>query len=108
MIPPIPTKAPLSEQIEYIMAHFDFARVVDVMKTLNWTWYYTDPATPTIDQCRELARQMLVSTTLENSYNHSGGFQAVIDQWGQLQLNFVIEDFGASEYCADYDRNMSY
>lgn len=98
---PTRTKVPLSDQIDHIMDHFDFAKVESVMGLLNWTW--GDPESPDQSQLRKMARERLRAVNDECCYSSCGGFTASIDRWGQLTLEFVLTDWDASDYCAVKD-----
>lgn len=90
-----------SEQIEAILDQFDFYKVHQVMKALNWTWATSDTedGIPTIPELRKTARRLLrdVASSLEYSETGTGGFCAERDEEGCLALSFVVEE------CCGYD-----
>lgn len=47
----------LKQQMHYIMKHFDFQRVADSMKLLNWS--YGGKETPSVSQLRERAQAQM-------------------------------------------------
>lgn len=87
------------EQIDTIMKHFDFHKVHNAMKLLDWTWarqcfgqdysYYR----PTVQELRDAARFRLYEA-VSCLYSSSGGFTARYE-YGTLSLSFVLEAFDA-------------
>jgi hypothetical protein len=85
-----------------IINNFDFQKVHDVMKYLDWTWY--SKGIPTVDDIRFSARERIESVIKnclldanpnEEYFVSSGGLKAtaIKDDYGQitfLQLEFVI------------------
>ena len=49
----------LIEEVEDILDEFDFHRVQDTMKALNWKYHDTVDAYPSIGELRRLARKLL-------------------------------------------------
>lgn len=93
------TKPSFAAQIDRIMETFDFAEVARVMGLMNWTWWHTHPNTPTVEQLRELALDLLngvVGGYPNITGSRSGGLCASVDQWGILSLDFIPESCDAS------------
>jgi hypothetical protein len=88
---------PRDKQIAYLMEVFDFNRVADVMKILNWTWHSTAPKTPNVTQLREVVLKCLNKVDDETTMHGTGGFRATIDHHGDLDLAFVIDDHNGCE-----------
>lgn len=61
--------------IDEVMDNFNFQRVHEVMKFLNWTWAF-DPVPPSVDQIKEFLLNYLESAAQEDgAYEVScGGF----------------------------------
>ena len=91
--PKKPNKAQTTT-IDKIIKEFDFQRVHDVMKLINWKWIDTEAVAyvPHIYQLEETARRLLeemVKSTKEYDIIATGGFEAV--KWDNaLVLNFVL------------------
>jgi hypothetical protein len=105
-----PTTVSRAEQAAHIMEHFEFARVAQAMKKLNWTWCDTAPNTPSVDQLKVLARRHL-DYLIDNpkmTGSSSGGLYASVDAWGHLYLAFVVADWDACDYCHAKDGNLNY
>jgi hypothetical protein len=84
--------------IKEIMEEFDFDKVHKVMLILDWKWGY-EPKTPTVDQLRATAEELLTKSTIGDINPHyvsTGGFEAVCDtaQKG-MRLLFVVSDWEA-------------
>ena len=85
-----------------IMNHFDYDKVHNVMKHLEWEWY--GKGIPTVDDIRFAARERIesvIKTCLseanpnEEYFSSSGGLKAtaIKDDYGQitfLQLEFIL------------------
>jgi len=85
-----------------IINNFDFEKVHDVMKHLNWTWY--PKGIPTVDDLRFSARERIESVIKvclldakpdEEYFVSSGGLKAtaIKNDYGQItfiQLEFVV------------------
>lgn len=86
------------EQIDEIMDYFDFRRVHETMKALNWTWADTAPDVPEEYQLRQVARQLLrrVSERKFPGLVATGGFVAKREA-GRLSLEFVVSEWTAGE-----------
>ena len=95
-----------NKKIFNIINYFDFEKVRNVMKALNWTWAgcgeKKEPGIPSIEELREQAYDLL--TTCENGLNNSetylsacGGFEAegFVDENKEkcYILRFTIESF---------------
>ena len=78
-------------QIDEIMDNFDFRRVHEMMKAVNWTWGDDVPEEP---ELREEARRLLKETIRKDLYCcGTGGFMAM-NRDGLLSLYW-----GASWEC---------
>jgi hypothetical protein len=102
-----PTTVSRAEQIDHIMKSFDFARVAKAMHQMNWTWAGS-LTIPSIREMKEVARDHLERLTNGIVYSSSGGFVASVDQWGHLQLSFVVTECEAGEFCAAKEGNYDY
>ncbi len=91
-------------KIKYILDHFNFAKVQDAMLALDWKWQHmNDPndqtlRVPTIERMKETARHLLyqVSTNKER-YWATGGFHAQRFKDGDIQLQFVLTEYGTED-----------
>lgn len=86
----------IQEQIDEIMDTFDFERVHNVMKHLNWTWRDALKPPPTYE-IRAHARERLKDAVKHGSSN-TGGFVATKEEgvdygkhWVRMNLLFAVE-----------------
>ena len=88
------------KKIEFIMRHFDFAKVHDVMKQLGWRWIGAGgDGVPSIERLKEEARRLLVDACFEKTVIATGGFKATYeatpedpDENEYVKLEFVVVD----------------
>lgn len=88
------------EAIEEILDEFDFHRVQQVMKALQWKYYNSDGDYPTIGELRRTARYLLRSV-LEDEGTQTvgtGGFEVHREQYAgdpktYISLKFVVEEY---------------
>ena len=89
------------EKIDYIIRNFDFGKVHEVMKMLNWRWANTASSisVPTIEDMKEMAERILVEAASEKSTIATGGFRATYDNGGDpkdsdpyIGLEFIVEE----------------
>ena len=88
----------IQEQIDEIMDTFDFDRVHEVMKAVNWKWH-TDSECEVPDQykLRQEARRLL-KVLFKNRMAATGGFCAIKQEsenedepWVFLSLHFGVD-----------------
>jgi len=82
-------------RIEEIMKDFDFNRVLETMKALNWSWCMNGGKSgiPNITQLREEARKQLKEAVRCGEWVACGGFQVMIKpENGYLALLFIVEE----------------
>ena len=88
------------KQINEILNNFDFKKVNQAMKLLNWKWFYkeSEDKIPTITQLKKEAKNLLkqVIDCSEYSVCSTGGFVAR-KEFGYLLLEFVLEDWDTNE-----------
>lgn len=91
------TKTELTKVMKTSLAGFDFKKVHDTMKALNWEWIHDDGLrVPSIKEM-EKSIKVLFNDAYENyktegeGYTASGGFEVQIDETGAV-LRFVVED----------------
>lgn len=83
-------KVSYKEQIDNIMANFDFRQVHAIMKALNWCWRNSTRC-PSESKLRSEALRLL--TEVQSDWRIScGGFTAFNDK-GKLNLFFGIDSF---------------
>ena len=79
--------------IKRILKEFDFEKVHITMKSLNWTYFWTNGKAPSIKQLKETAEGLLKDVAYNKSISFdtisSGGFQASYIN-GILELKFVL------------------
>jgi hypothetical protein len=88
-------------KIKYVLDHFNFERVHDVMTATNWKWQHMDDPedtshrVPTIERMKRVATHLLyqVATEKEKIWG-TGGFQARRFLSGQIELSFVVAETG--------------
>lgn len=92
------------DEIESILDCFDFAKVLETMNALNWSWWFTD-GVPEIWDLRKEARHRLkeavkglINSGEKRYYSSCGGFlaEAEIEEGNPkiyLKLSFVVSDW---------------
>ena len=97
-----------SDMINEVLAHFDFEKVHNVMKAINWTW--AGEGVPSIKVLKEEAENHLNSAVEQalspnNTEHHevgwisaSGGFKATAwkhkdNTLARIQLEFIVTDW---------------
>lgn len=95
-------------KIQNIMEDFDFQKVHNVMKQLDWRWASTKHGVPTIDEMKYEAKRLLIDACVERTCVATGGFRAVYEECSQgdpdpyVGLEFILEE---CEGFADEDKN---
>jgi len=77
--------------IQEILDNFDFDKVQSVMQHLNWRWSLGNNViqVPTVDELKDMAKQLLEDADANSHNIGSGGFEA--EKIGdELTLKFVI------------------
>ena len=93
--------------IDEIMEHFDFEKVHKVMSFLDWEWDIGDgeQTVPSTYRLMKQAKQMLKYITQydDKEYHEmaTGGFRAVLNEEGDLELRFEITK--SASFNDDYD-----
>ena len=80
------------EHINYILDHFDFQKVHNIMLHLNWTWAFSS-GTPSISELKKEARRLLNEVYDTNSRWISTGGLKAIKNYDSLDLDFVATDW---------------
>jgi len=101
------TENELKDTFSRMVNFFDFEKVREAMREMNWTWTNdTDP--PSIDDMKGMCWR-LFNASLYNCLFHkarstssSGGFQVEISKKGNIALRFLIDDISDSDL-ADYE-----
>ena len=90
----------IQTQIDDIMDSFDFGRVAEVMKALDWRWSSTGNQPPNEYELRSYARSLLKSNAKCGGWSSCGGFRATrqdgVDNgkpWVRLILAFELESW---------------
>ena len=90
------------DRIDEIMDNFDFAKVEQAMKAVNWTWASTD-GVPEQYELRREARRLLKDVASKNVRESdmryavaTGGFKATKYFDGELQLDFILASWDTS------------
>ena len=84
-------------KIEKVLKEFDFTRVHEAMKALNWE--YRNEGVPDTETLRQTARELLEDAIeLRDKDNmkaqsSTGGFTAKCSKKGRLTLRFVLEEY---------------
>ena len=82
----------MTKQIDYIMGHFDFEKVHDVMEFLNWDWF--NMGVPSIHQLKVEAEGLMLKLISGNNRRIAcGGFEAVKRGNGDISLYFIVEEW---------------
>lgn len=97
-----------ARMITNVMIHFDFAKVHDVMKSLDWKWYISKDVMRVSDQSyiSDTARMLLkgVMRNFGDGKFHCqgyGGLMAALDADGLLSLQFILEEMSSDS--RDFD-----
>ena len=96
--------------VDEILDEFDFARVLLVMRHLNWEWRGT--GIPTLGVLRREARRLLdlallgIHTGSKQYSGGSGGFWVRATPW-DIRLTFEVQSWTASEEDAEGDDEMN-
>ena len=87
------------KMIADIMDGFDFAKVHDIMQSLNWEWKvgHDEMAVPAMWRIVDRAKELLedVMKYYEDGQFHfisCGGFIASLNDEGDLSLQFILEE----------------
>jgi hypothetical protein len=89
----------MEEEIEAIMAYFDFERVHRLMVADNWQWSHADGVlqVPSLERIKECARRNLVAVTQPGCWGSgSGGFRAE-REGDMLKLSFVVRSLDSED-----------
>ena len=98
------------DMVNEVLAHFDFDKVNQTMKALNWTW--RDEGIPTIQQLKESAEERMYNAidqvlSEKNKESHevawisaTGGFKAMAwktkkGKLKRIQLEFIVSEWDA-------------
>ena len=98
------------DMVNEVLAHFDFDKVNQTMKALNWTW--RDEGIPTIQQLKESAEERMYNAidqvlSEKNKESHevawvsaTGGFKAMAwktkkGKLARVQLEFIVSEWDA-------------
>jgi len=101
-----------SDMINEVLAHFDFEKVHNVMKAINWTW--AGEGVPSIKVLKEEAEERLQNAIDQvlspNNTEHyevgwisaTGGFKATAwkhkdNTLARIQLEFIVTDWDAED-----------
>lgn len=100
------------DMVNEVLAHFDFERVHETMKALNWKW--CDQGVPSIKELKESAEERM-SNAIEqvldpnNTEHHdigwisaTGGFKAMAwrkedGSLAKVQLEFIVTEWDAED-----------
>ena len=86
----------MQEQIDEIMDCFDFEKVAKAMKALDWSWGFSDNASPSVPELRQRARELLRSAVDRKAIMATGGFVASYKSWDDgdsLELVFQVDSW---------------
>jgi hypothetical protein len=94
------TKTRFPQQVEEVLAGFDFDRVHQVMESLAWTWANLDRV-PTKAELMTEGRRLLSELDGKPGVLGSGGLRASYKEDGTLSLKFILceswSDLGEDE-----------
>jgi hypothetical protein len=82
------------KHIKYIIKGFDFEKVHEVMKLLNWTWWHLDHIPSVEDLIKEATKLLNELYDSEYSYIETGGFK-VSKSEDHMSLEFIITDYSS-------------
>lgn len=83
------TKTRFPQQVEEVLAGFDFDRVHQVMESLAWTWANLDRV-PTKAELMTEGRRLLSELDGKPGVLGSGGLRASYKEDGTLSLKFIL------------------
>jgi hypothetical protein len=98
------------DMVNEVLAHFDFDKVHQTMKALNWTWY--GKGIPTLQELKESAEERMYNAidqvlSKDNKESHevawvstTGGFKAMAwktkkGKLAKVQLEFIVSEWNA-------------
>ena len=83
----------MKDQIQKIMNNFDFEKVHNIMKFLNWTWFPWN-IVPTVDMLKQEAESLLIQISSHPKYKNisTGGLEVIIDKQ-TINLRFIVEEY---------------
>ncbi len=76
-----------------LVNRFDFYKVYRVMVALDWKWSLDEMRTPTVDEIRAQAVQLVFSVLCSgrpDAYRATGGLEVARRPWGDLELAFRV------------------
>jgi hypothetical protein len=79
-------------QIESILNHFDFDKVLKTVDALDWTWDNIDQV-PEMSDLKLHARLLLGRVSLDNTPLIVNGFEATIKRDNCLSLKFIVNSW---------------
>jgi hypothetical protein len=86
--------APKRDVIQETLDKFDFGRVHEYMKSVDWQYFYGPPSLgDLISTARSVLKQVLNSKDRSHGSVSTGGFHARVDKWesdiAYLSLSFI-------------------
>jgi hypothetical protein len=113
-IDPLPIPETLDDLIEPVIDSFDFEKVYEMMKAVNWQWVGTAGETfacPSIDRMKEVSKNLLVSVVKNKRYTSmgTGGFlvEKIINEQDSLDNGLILRFIADSSelYFGDFHEN---
>jgi hypothetical protein len=91
-------------KIKHIIDAFNFSKVQDAMIALDWKWQHmNDPIdnttrVPSIERMKETAHYLLYKVATDKErYWATGGFHAIRYMGGNIELKFVVAEYGSHD-----------
>lgn len=94
-----------NEHIKYIIDNFDFKKVHNVMKFLNWHWFFTK-GVPSEKDLKNEAIRLLNDIYFSDAISLSTGGLKVTKYEDSLELEFILSDYSSEilNYGVKYEK----
>jgi len=86
-------KISIKKQIKEIIKQFNFVKVANVMKYLDWGWASCSDNVPKVEELKTYAEESLWRVAKDKSGFSSGGFRFSIDSDNCLSMEFIITEW---------------
>lgn len=82
---------------EQIDENFNWDRVYQSMKLLDWTWGMgADASIPSVAMLKKKAKRLCKDAFVDRQTYSTGGFSAQVDE-GMLSLSFILEEWAVED-----------
>lgn len=105
------TKEQAKKDIEHIIKNFNWGKVQETMKALNWNWWDSSNP-PTVPQMKKMVNELFKDTLahlndkenekninglaiVDSWYVESGGFRVTLWDRKKLELSFIVDGWSS-------------